>query len=81
MDLTHGITKALVKRLTQSVMQQKPVKQLIHKKTGNTYFLLNDELIECTNGREDKKYCLYANLEGMIFVREHDEFYQKFTVL
>lgn len=81
MDLTHGITKALVKRLTQSVMQQKPVKQLIHKKTGNTYFLLNDELIECTNGREDKKYCLYVNLEGMVFVREHDEFYQKFTVL
>lgn len=81
MDLTHGTTKALVKRLTQSVMQQKPVKQLIHKKTGNTYFLLNDELIECTNGREDKKYCLYVNLEGMVFVREHDEFYQKFTVL
>ena len=81
MDLTHGTTKALVKRLTQSVMQQKPVKQLIHKKTGNTYFLLNDELIECTNGREDKKYCLYVNLEGMVFIREHDEFYQKFTVL
>lgn len=81
MDLTHGITKALVKRMTQSVMQQKPVKQLIHKKTGNTYFLLNDDLIECTNGREDKKYCLYVNLEGMVFVREHDEFYQKFTVL
>lgn len=42
------------------------------------YILLNDELIECTNGREDKKYCLYVNLEGMVFVREHDEFYQKF---
>lgn len=42
------------------------------------YILLNDELIECTNDREDKKYCLYVNLEGMVFVREHDEFYQKF---
>lgn len=42
------------------------------------YILLNDDLIECTNGREDKKYCLYVNLEGMVFVREHDEFYQKF---
>lgn len=72
------ITKAIVKRLTQAVMQQKPVKQFIHKKTGNTYFLLNDELIECTNGREDKKYCLYASLAGMVFVREADEFYQKF---
>lgn len=42
------------------------------------YILLNDDLIECTNGREDKKYCLYVNLEGMVFVREHNEFYQKF---
>lgn len=51
---------------------------VIHKKTGNMYILLNDDLIECTNGREDKKYCLYVNLEGMVFIREHDEFYQKF---
>lgn len=42
------------------------------------YILLNDDLIECTNGREDKKYCLYVNLEGMVFIRERDEFYQKF---
>ena len=75
------ITKALVKKLTQNVMQQKPVKQFTHKKTGNTYFLLNDELIECTNGREDKKYCLYVSLAGMVFVREREEFYQKFTRL
>lgn len=72
------ITKAFVKRLAQSVIQQKPVKKVIHKKTGNIYFLLNDELIECTNGREDKKYCLYVSLGGMVFVREADEFYQKF---
>lgn len=70
------ITKAVVKQLTQSVIR-KPIR-FTHKKTGNTYFLLNDELIECTNGREDKKYCLYANKKGMIFVRERDEFYQKF---
>lgn len=54
------------------------MKSFIHKKTGNMYILLNDDLIECTNGREDKKYCLYVNLEGMVFIREHDEFYQKF---
>ena len=51
---------------------------VIHKKTGNMYILLNDDLIECTNGREEKKYCLYVNLEGMVFVRERSEFYQKF---
>lgn len=52
-----------------------------HNKTGNTYTLLNDDLIECTNGREEKKYCLYANQEGKIFVRERGEFYNKFTKL
>lgn len=71
-----GMTKVVVKQLTQSVIH-KPIR-FIHKKTGNTYFLLNDDLIECTNGREEKKYCLYVNIEGMLFVRERDEFYQKF---
>ena len=40
--------------------------------------LLNDDLIECTNGREELHYCLYINQEGKAFVREQDEFYQKF---
>lgn len=57
------------------------MKRFKHNKTGNTYILLNDDLIECTNGREEKKYCLYSNTEGKIFVREHDEFYDKFTKL
>ena len=61
-----GITKAVVKQLTQSVVR-KPI-IFTHKKTGNMYFLLNDDLIECTNGREEKKYCLYANKKGMVFV-------------
>lgn len=76
-----AMTKSLVKKLTRNVIQQNPVKKFFHNKTGNIYILLNDDLIECTNGREDKKYCLYVNLEGMVFVREHDEFYQKFTRL
>ena len=71
-----GMTKVAVKQLTQNVIH-KPIR-FIHKKTRNTYFLLNDDLIECTNGREEKKYCLYVNIEGMVFVRERDEFYQKF---
>ena len=52
-----------------------------HNKTGNTYILLNDDLIECTNGREEKKYCLYANTDDKIFVREREEFFNKFTKL
>jgi hypothetical protein len=50
-----------------------------HNKTGNTYYLLTTAAIECTNGREDIPYVVYMNEQGLIFVRERDEFYQKFT--
>lgn len=76
MDQTKHISMEDIRCIQQWVVR-KPIR-FTHKKTGNTYFLLNDDLIECTNGREEKKYCLYANLEGMVFVRERDEFYQKF---
>ena len=76
MDQTKHISRKDTQCIKQSVTR-KPIR-FTHKKTGNTYFLLNDDLIECTNGREEKKYCLYVNLEGMAFVRERDEFYQKF---
>ena len=50
-----------------------------HKKTGNIYYLIIDDVIECTNGREDKKYVVYVSAHnGMKFCREADEFYQKF---
>ena len=78
MDVTKCISRKDAQRIQQWVVH-KPIRY-IHKKTGNIYFLLNDNLIECTNGREEKKYCLYANLEGVLFVRERDEFYQKFKV-
>lgn len=74
MDLTKSMK--LVSTVIRNTIRDAVL--VIHKKTGNMYILLNDELIECTNGREDKKYCLYVNLEGMVFIREHDEFYQKF---
>lgn len=50
-----------------------------HKKTGNIYYLIMMNVIECTNGREDKKYIVYMSAHtGMKFCREADEFYQKF---
>ena len=37
------------------------------------------DVIECTNGREDKKYVVYMSVyTSMKFCREADEFYQKF---
>ena len=54
----------------------------IHNKTGHLYAVLQTDIIECTNGREGKKYVVYYNateLKPNIFCREQEEFYQKFT--
>ena len=50
-----------------------------HNKTGNTYYVLTQNVIECTNGREEKKYTIYVNDKGQLFCRESAEFDQKFT--
>lgn len=49
-----------------------------HLKTGNVYVEIMRDIIECTNGREEKKYVVYKNNEGMIFCREQEEFDSKF---
>lgn len=74
MDLLKGLAF-----LTRNLVQQATL--FMHNKTGKAYILLSDDLIECTNGREELHYCLYANHEGKIFVRERTEFYDKFTKL
>ena len=50
-----------------------------HNKTGNRYYLLNGNVTECTNGREDIKYAVYCNEQGRMFCREYKEFCEKFT--
>lgn len=52
-----------------------------NNKTGNVYSILYDNAIECTNGREDISYTVYTDDCGKIFVRETDEFKNKFTLL
>lgn len=53
-----------------------------HNKTGNIYYVIVEDIIECTNGREDKVYVVYMSAHtGQKFCRERDEFYQKFTKL
>lgn len=54
----------------------------IHNKTGNLYALVQTDIIECTNGREDKKYVVYlsiGNAKTKVFCREQEEFFRKFT--
>ena len=51
-----------------------------HNKTGHIYCVLCDDAIECTNGREEKRYVIYTRA-SKIFVREYGEFMQKFTAV
>jgi hypothetical protein len=51
----------------------------IHNKTGKKYRVLC-EVINCTNGDNDEQLMiLYMNSEGKVFVREKEEFMNKFT--
>lgn len=56
-----------------------PVKY-VHLKTGNEYYVIKRDIIECTNGREEKRYVLYYR-DGKFFCREQVEFDQKFRKL
>lgn len=56
-----------------------PVK-VVHLKTGNEYYVIKRDIIECTNGCEEKKYVLYYR-DGKFFCREQEEFDQKFKEL
>ena len=47
-----------------------------HLKTGKSYIYLG-YAIECTNGREELNYAIYARA-GKVFVREWIEFWEKF---
>lgn len=51
----------------------------IHKKTGKRYLMLAHG-IDCTNSRDGVPVVIYCpdDDENTIFVRERDEFYEKF---
>ena len=50
----------------------------VHIKTNNVYDVLLENVIECTNGREDTRYVLYCNDKNQWFCREFEEFHKKF---
>lgn len=51
-----------------------------HLKTGNIYYLVRDDVINCTNANSEQKMVLYrkSGESNLIFVREKEEFFQKF---
>ena len=49
-----------------------------NKKTKNLYEILNDSVYNATNGCEEIPHVLYRNADGNTYVREREEFYEKF---
>ena len=50
-----------------------------HLKTGDTYYLIRDDVKNCTNANDQQIMVLYKR-EGypdLLFVREKEEFYNK----
>lgn len=53
-------------------------KTAVHKKTGNEYSIISEEVINCTNAQDEQQMVLYTR-KGMLFVREKEEFEEKFV--
>ena len=53
-----------------------------HDKTGNKYRVEHVDIINATNGEHDgERMVLYSNKSGQKFVREYQEFKEKFTMI
>jgi len=60
--------------------------QAINRKTGKRYLVLNDYVINGTNAQDGQIMVMYCgkmkNDDKMaVFVRERDEFYEKFQII
>lgn len=55
------------------------IKTATHKKTGNKYQVIVNEAIDCTNVRDGTPVVIYYR-DGMFFVREKVEFFEKFEI-
>lgn len=74
----------LVINTAENFAEEHKVKTCVckHLKTGKYYFKIDfrKSIIECTNGREDKKYVLYS--DGIrLYCREEEEFNQKLELV
>ena len=58
------------------------MKKVMNNKNKNIYFIINEDIINCTNSQDGQKMVLYSTIDfKMFFVREINEFNNKFTIL
>ena len=74
----HGVPRKTNKRVRVPFFLNK----VIHKKTGNVYFRFSARATDCTNSRDGTRCIVYYNADnGKFFVREEEEFNEKFDTL
>ena len=61
------------------------MKKCTHNSTGNIYHIVDDNVIDATTNNSGKRYVLYigkerTTQENTFFVREYDEFINKFSI-
>lgn len=61
----------------RTIISKNKISNFIHIKTGNIYYVLG-EAINSTNDRDGQIIIIYSNKEGQVFVREKNEFLEKF---
>lgn len=55
------------------------IQNAVHNKTGNIYNIINvGKIVNCTNEQDGQEMILYYR-DGKFFVREREEFEEKFT--
>ena len=62
-------------------VRDKYICEVIHKKTCSRYFVINKSIRNCTNAQDGQMMVMYKNKDGNIFVREAEEFWEKFVLL
>ncbi len=65
---------------TEKLVVSVALKAVTHIKTNDTYYILYEDVLDCTNDVVDKDIFMvvYRNKNGKVFVREQNEFWKKF---
>lgn len=76
--------KTVIKSVIECFIKEEvSLRKAINIKTGHQYTIINDEVLDATNSKNitNSRMILYkSDREDMIFVREYDEFIEKFII-